>query len=58
MYWLVYLAARNVNVGVFGNSIDSEDAVASRPVKVPKRDRAMISGHLSAAQNGQNSPPM
>src|SRR6266536_2873312 len=36
----------------------SDEAVEARPVNVPNRDRAMISGHRSAAQNGQSSPPM
>src|SRR5690348_14252984 len=58
MYWLVYFAVRNVNVGVFGNSIASDDAVAESPVNVPNRDSAMISGQRCAAQKGQNSPPM
>src|SRR4029077_18682590 len=32
--------------------------VVRSPLNVPKRESAMISGHLCAAQKGQNSAPM
>ena len=50
MYWLVYVALRNVKVGVFGKTSVDDEAVVWRPENCPKRDSAMISGQRSAAQ--------
>ena len=40
-----------------GNTELGADCMLCSAVKWPKRDRATISGHRSAAQNGQNSAP-
>src|SRR5438045_4125767 len=54
---LEYFAPRKVKVLVFGNTSVEDDVVVASPLNVPNRDRAIISGHRSAAQYGQNSAP-
>src|SRR5436190_1511202 len=48
--WVEYVALRNVSVGVFGNTSLDDELVVCRPENVPKRESAMTSGHLWAAQ--------
>ncbi len=46
-----------LNVWVAGNTESWADCMSFKPAKWPNRDRATISGHRSAAQNGQYSAP-
>ncbi len=47
-----------LKVWMSGNTDSGADCMSFNPAKCPKRDRATISGHRSAAQNGQYSAPM
>src|SRR3954454_16072315 len=52
-YWLGSAEPWNDSVGVLGNESSAADVVSVRPLKVPNRDSAMITGQRWAAQNGQ-----
>src|ERR1700683_349383 len=60
-YGLVYLACRNVQVGVSGSGSDwpapltTAECTVDRPVNVPNRLRATIMGQRSAPQEGHDS---
>jgi hypothetical protein len=41
-----------------GGVSQGDEVVSSSPVKLPNRLKAMMIAQRSAAQDGQNSPPM
>ena len=57
MYWLVRVAPWKLKVWVSGLTSVCDDAVILRSDQVPKRDRAAVMAHRSAAQYGQYSAP-
>src|SRR5580693_237725 len=62
-YWLVYLAWRNVQVGVLGKGsavpapFAAAECMVASPENVPNRLSATIIAQRSAAQYGQYSAP-
>jgi hypothetical protein len=54
---LVYVVCQKVKVGVLAKATESLDCIRPTAPKVPKRDRATMTGHRSAAAYGANSAP-